>query len=127
MIAPAGVRASSDMMMNADTTRQIILTLMSGLLSLGIGPASAQQDPLGQFEGHADIGAPALAGSASYDVANQEYTLTAAGTNMWFGRDQFHFLWKRLKGDFILRVAGGVCRERRGRASQAGLDGASPP
>ena len=90
--------------MNAETTRQIILTLISGMLFLGTGPASAQNNSLGQFEGHADIGAPVLAGSASYDLGKQEYTLTAAGTNMWFGRDQFHFLWNRLRGDFILRA-----------------------
>jgi TolB protein len=77
---------------------------MSGMLSFGIAPARVQKNPLGQFDGHADIGAPALAGSANYDVANQEYTLTAAGTNMWFERDQFHFLWKRMQGDFILRT-----------------------
>jgi hypothetical protein len=90
--------------MNAHTARRIVLTLMSGTFFLGIAPARAQENPLGQFDGHADIGAPALAGSVSYDAGNQEYTITAAGTNMWFGRDQFHFVWKRLKGDFILRT-----------------------
>lgn len=64
----------------------------------------APESSLGQFDGHADIGAPKLTGSATYDASNQEYTLTSAGTNMWFGRDQFHFVWKRLKGDFILRT-----------------------
>jgi Tol biopolymer transport system component len=76
---------------------------MSVLLSLGIG-VGAGQDSLGQFAGHADIGGPKLAGAAAYDPVNQEYTLTAAGTNMWFGRDQFHFAWKKMKGDFILRT-----------------------
>ena len=60
--------------------------------------AAAQNNPLGQFEANGDIGNPPLPGSASYDAANQEYTLTAAGTNMWFGRDQFHFVWKKMKG-----------------------------
>lgn len=77
---------------------------MSGLLSLALVSVHGHENPLGQFVGHGDIGAPTLAGSASYDPANQEYTLTAAGTNMWFGGDQFHFAWKRMKGDFILRA-----------------------
>lgn len=77
---------------------------MSAILSLGISSAGAQGNPLGQFERSADIGNPKLAGSASYDATNQEYTLTSAGTNMWFGRDQFHFAWQRMKGDFILRT-----------------------
>ena len=85
-------------------TQRILLILMSGTLSFGLGPANAQDKPLGQFDGHADIGAPKLAGSAKYDAAAQEYTLTAAGTNMWFGRDQCYFVWKRMKGDFILRT-----------------------
>jgi TolB protein len=66
--------------------------------------ALSQENPLGQFDAHGDIGHPQLAGSARYDAASQEYTLAAAGTNMWFGRDQFHFVWKKLKGDFILRT-----------------------
>ena len=78
---------------------------MSGTLSFGIAPAGAQDfSLLGQFDGHADIGAPTLAGSAKYGGGSQEYTLTAAGTNMWFGHDQFHFAWKRMKGNFILRA-----------------------
>jgi hypothetical protein len=59
---------------------------------------------LGQFDGETDIGAPKLAGAAVYDSATQEYTLSGAGTNMWFGADQFHFVWKKMKGDFILRT-----------------------
>jgi dipeptidyl aminopeptidase/acylaminoacyl peptidase len=77
---------------------------MTALLSAAALAAVSQENPLGQFEASGDIGNPTLAGSANYDAANQEYILTAAGTNMWFGRDQFHFVWKKLKGDFILRT-----------------------
>ena len=34
---------------------------------------------LGYFDAHADIGGPALPGSASYDASTQAYRLTAAG------------------------------------------------
>jgi TolB protein len=77
---------------------------MSSLLSGAMVPTSAQTQPVGEFEGHGDIGAPQLAGAASYDEINQEYTITGAGTNMWFGADQFQFVWSKLKGDFILRT-----------------------
>src|SRR5262249_13990013 len=77
---------------------------MCALISSAIVPALAGEGSLGLFEDHGDIGSPKLAGSATYDAATQEYTMTGAGTNMWFGRDQFHFLWKRMKGDFILRA-----------------------
>jgi dipeptidyl aminopeptidase/acylaminoacyl peptidase len=57
---------------------------------------------LGVFEGHGDVGVVAKPGSASYDPRAQRYTVEGAGTNMWLDQDQFHFLWKRMKGDFIL-------------------------
>jgi hypothetical protein len=30
------------------------------------------------------------------------YTLRGAGYNIWFGRDEFHYLYKKITGDFIL-------------------------
>jgi TolB protein len=69
------------------------------------GPrAEAQAGPLGQFDGHSDVGSPKIAGSAAWNAASQEYVLTAAGVNMWGERDEFHFAWKRVKGDFILQA-----------------------
>ena len=63
---------------------------------------SFAQDPVGIFESHADIGKPKLSGSAQYDEATQTYTLKGGGYNIWFNRDEFHYLYKRIKGDFIL-------------------------
>ncbi len=34
----------------------------------------------------------------------QSYSVSGAGTNMWFDKDEFHFVYKRMKGDFILRT-----------------------
>src|SRR6188508_2767901 len=65
---------------------------------------SAQSPPLGDFEAHGDVGAPKIAGSAAYNPVSQDYTLTAGGTNMWAQRDEFHFVWKRMTGDFILQT-----------------------
>jgi TolB protein len=79
------------------------LTAISAFLTseiLGL----AQGEPLGQFEGHGDIGSPAITGSASYDPAHQTYTLTAGGINIWGTNDQCHFLWNTMNGDFILRA-----------------------
>ncbi|HVU34653.1 MAG TPA: biopolymer transporter TolR [Opitutaceae bacterium] len=64
----------------------------------------AQSNPLGDFEAQADVGAPKIAGRADYDPSEQEYTLTAGGANMWAGRDEFHFVWRRLGGDFLVRT-----------------------
>ncbi len=65
-------------------------------------PSAAQPKALGVFESESDVGQVAKPGRARYDAATQEYTVTGSGTNMWAGSDEFHMLWKRLKGDFIL-------------------------
>src|SRR5216117_852893 len=80
------------------------LLASSIILSLGVLTAPLRAAPLGQFEDHTDVGTPKLAGSATYDAVSQEYSMSAAGFNMWANRDEFHFLWKRLKGDFILQA-----------------------
>lgn len=67
-------------------------------------PAFSQQEPLGLFEGHTDVGQVLNPGSATYDAEKQEYTIAGSGTNMWFDRDEFHLVWKRLKGNFILQT-----------------------
>lgn len=63
------------------------------------GQSSAR---LGTFEGQSDIGHPALPGSASFDPVLRQYTVSGAGTNMWADKDQFHFVWRRVSGDFSL-------------------------
>src|ERR1700704_5030475 len=60
------------------------------------------QHPVGIFDDHRDIGNPKVAGSASYDPASQTYTVKGGGSNIWFNRDEFHFVYKKMKGDFIL-------------------------
>ncbi len=60
------------------------------------------QNPIGIFENHADIGNPKKAGSAQYDEGTQTYNIKGGGYNIWFNRDEFHYLYKKIKGDFIL-------------------------
>lgn len=67
-------------------------------------PASAQTDSIGIFFNDTDIGAVQLPGKVSYHAVDQEYLIEGAGANMWFGEDQFHFLWNSIQGDFILRA-----------------------
>ncbi len=63
---------------------------------------SAGYAQLGQFEESQDIGDPKVKGSASYDPASQTYTIKGGGANIWFNHDDFHFLFRKIKGDFIL-------------------------
>ncbi len=63
---------------------------------------SAQTNSIGIFQNHADIGNPKNRGAAQYDEAAQTYTLKGAGYNIWFNRDEFHYVYNRISGDFIL-------------------------
>ena len=43
-----------------------------------------------------------MPGSASYDASTKQYTITSAGYNIWYSRDEFRFLWKKMSGDVSL-------------------------
>jgi len=58
--------------------------------------------PIGIFDGQSDIGTAVVPGSASFDAATGKYTITSAGYNIWYYRDEFRFLWKRMSGDVSL-------------------------
>jgi Tol biopolymer transport system component len=86
-------------------TLMILLTsLLTVPLSADASAAEPVDQPIGLFEGRADIGRISEPGSSVYDAERQEYMVGGSGANMWFDRDDFHFLWKRMRGDFILRT-----------------------
>lgn len=58
--------------------------------------------PIGIFTGQSDIGGPLLPGSASYDAATGRYTINSASYNIWYTRDEFRYLWKKMSGDVSL-------------------------
>ncbi|MGA8727634.1 MAG: biopolymer transporter Tol [Terracidiphilus sp.] len=65
-------------------------------------PSRNFETPLGVFLGQSDIGAAVVPGSASYDPGTQQYTINSAGYNIWYTRDEFRFLWKKMSGDVSL-------------------------
>ncbi len=64
--------------------------------------SSVTGQPIGIFSNSADIGNPKNAGSSKYNSAEQTYILKGSGYNIWFDRDEFHYLYNSIKGDFIL-------------------------
>lgn len=62
----------------------------------------AQNGGVGIFDGHGDIGTNVKPGSATYIPATQQYIVSGAGYNVWADHDEFQFVWKKMKGDFIL-------------------------
>ncbi len=61
-----------------------------------------QNNPVGIFNQSSDVGNPAKQGATTYDPLSQIYTIKGAGYNIWFERDEFHYAYNSLKGDFIL-------------------------
>ena len=80
------------------STKLLIVTMISFFANT----AFAQQNNTGIFEGRTDVGNAVIAGNVNYNAATQEYTMEGAGINMWGKSDQFNFLWKKIKGDFII-------------------------
>ncbi|HZE95155.1 MAG TPA: hypothetical protein VEZ49_10625 [Gemmatimonadales bacterium] len=75
-----------------------LLTLV--LSSAVCGGVLGAQSPIGIFTTHSDVGR--ATGSAAYDAKQQTYLVAGSGQNMWDSRDDFHFAWKRISGNFIL-------------------------
>ena len=57
---------------------------------------------IGIFQGQSDIGSPLVPGSASFDASSGQYTINSAGYNVWYTRDEFRYLWKKMSGDVSL-------------------------
>ena len=72
------------------------MTLISAVLACILGA----QGPIGVFTAHTNVGR--ATGTASYDPQQQMYAVAGSGQNMWDTRDDFHFVWKRISGNFIL-------------------------
>ncbi len=112
--------------------RYLILRISIAVFMLTTFSAYAQNNQTGIFEGQTDVGNPALKGSGSYSAELQNYTVEGSGVNMWFNHDQFHFVWRKMKGNFILRTSAafigkGVEAHRKlGWMVRSSLDSSSP-
>jgi regulation of enolase protein 1 (concanavalin A-like superfamily) len=50
------------------------------------------------------VGSPRLPGSAAYNGFSKGLAMSAAGVNLWGARDEFHFVWKKLAGNFLVQA-----------------------
>jgi TolB protein len=114
--------------MRNPTAQWLVIVAMSVAAS---SPAIAQ-GRLGIFDAQADVGNVRRAGSVHYDDARQSYAIAGSGRNMWADHDDFHFVWKRLTGNFIVStrarfIGKGVEAHRKlGWTIRPSLDAASP-
>ena len=80
--------------------------LIVTILSCIILPVTAQilAAKIGSFDQFIDVGSPRLKGSASYNEPSQTYHIIGSGSNIWFARDSFSYVNKKITGDFILQT-----------------------
>ncbi|MEO6327956.1 MAG: biopolymer transporter Tol [Ginsengibacter sp.] len=57
---------------------------------------------IGMFKGQSDVGGALVPGSSAYNKHTKQYTITSAGYNIWYTRDEFRYLWKKMSGDVSL-------------------------
>lgn len=77
-------------------TKSLFLGALTAVFLLSLVP----EKTIGVFTESTDVGNPKLTGSAAYNKRTKEYTLKGAGYNIWFERDEFHYLFRQLSGDF---------------------------
>jgi hypothetical protein len=65
-------------------------------------PSRNFDTPIGLFEGQSEIGSAVVPGSATYNEATKQYTINSAGYNVWYTRDEFRYVWKKMSGDVSL-------------------------
>src|SRR5256884_382816 len=78
------------------------LAALTVSLAVAAARAPAQQAALGLFQGQTDVGHVTKQGSVTYDAGSDRYTIAGSGANMWLDHDDFHYVWKRIPGDFLL-------------------------
>ncbi len=89
------------------TAKQSVLSGVLGVFLFSFfatGPAAQENRAarLGVFEASGDVGTVLHAGSVEYDAAKGRYTIAGSGENMWFGKDAYQFVWKKMSGDVAL-------------------------
>ncbi|HAB19400.1 MAG TPA: biopolymer transporter TolR [Verrucomicrobiota bacterium] len=64
------------------------------------------QSGIGIFTQKGDVGSVLHPGKTEYEPVLQSYLLFGSGANIWFAKDEFHFAYQKLTGNFILQAQG---------------------
>jgi hypothetical protein len=75
------------------------------ILLVGTALNAQEAQPLGIFESQSEVGSVLHPGSAEYDSGSKTYTVTGSGDNMWFDKDEFHFVWKKISAEDLTLTA----------------------
>jgi TolB protein len=79
-------------------------TLFAWIIMIIIMGSCNSEPDLGLFTGHTDIGRVGKPGSVEFNRSDSSYTISGSGTNMWFNRDELHYLWTQATGDLSIEA-----------------------
>src|SRR6478672_5850676 len=82
--------------------KQLLFAIIIPLFTVFSNSSFSQEHSLGIFDGHSDVRTNVKPGSAVYIPETQQYVISGAGYNIWGDHDEFHFVWKKMKGDFVV-------------------------
>lgn len=85
-------------------TLHLGIMMLTGSLILSAFNSFSQK--IGIFTNHTDVGKILHPGTATYIPASDTYKLSGSGANIWFTHDDFQYVWKKIKGDFIIQARG---------------------
>ena len=88
---------------------KISLLNASAIILIAFCTISFTKNPnagLGIFSGQTDLGNVVIhKGSASYDAKSKTYTIEGSGSNIWATADGFHYVWRKMRGNFKLSTS----------------------
>lgn len=80
--------------------KKISFFILSGLMVISTFSCQSPKESI--FEGSGDIGNCKFPGSVVFDAQSGQYTMEAAGLNLWANSDAFYMAWKKVSGDFSM-------------------------
>lgn len=69
------------------------------------------QNAIDIFDYTTDVGEVKFKGNTVYNPDNQTYRMSGSGENIWNKKDEFHYTYNKMNGDFILRARGRLLGE----------------
>lgn len=82
----------------------LIIFFMGFIVSISLSPIKEGPVSIGEFDNSLDIGHVPVSGTTMFYKSTQTYTIRSSGNGISEYSDEFHFLWKAIQGDFILRA-----------------------
>lgn len=109
--------------MNGARLSTIPFTSKGSQLSLGFDTSSGYAIELvsAPVFTDSDVGGPTLAGSASYNMVTDTYTVTGSGADVWNAADQLNYYSRTVSGNSIVSVARITTLTNAGGLSRVGI------